>query len=325
MSKIGVLLVNLGTPKQPSPKAIRTYLVEFLLDPLVVKLPRLLWLIILYSFILPFRPKRLTKLYQSIWLPQGSPLLIYSQSLAFKLQQQLGNSYQVELAMRYGEPNIITRLDNLKNCSVILTIPLFPQYSSTTTESIIQRVKHLAIKHEMPPLSFIKTYAQEPLYITALANSIKQSWRQTDNKSSHLLISFHSIPTSYTEQGDPYLEECRKTIAALIKYLNLNSNQYTLCFQSRFSKAKWQGPYTDKVLIKLAQSGITDVTIICPGFAVDCLETLEEINIRYKKLFINSGGKNLQYLPALNDSKEHVELLYHLINLFPRLPLESKN
>ncbi|OGT31430.1 MAG: ferrochelatase [Gammaproteobacteria bacterium RIFCSPHIGHO2_12_FULL_35_23] len=312
LNKIGVLLINLGTPEKPTSKAIRKYLAEFLSDPLVVRLPRFLWLIILYSLILPFRPNQIKKFYEKIWAKEGSPLLVYSNQLTKKLQQKLGTGYQIELAMRYGNPNIKNELIKLNHCSSILVIPLFPQYSSTTTQSIIAKVSTLSKKLAILNLHCLNSYATHPLYISALADSLHQYW-QRKGRAKKLLISFHGIPVKYLQQGDPYLAECEATVNALVKALSLTETDYQLCFQSRFGRTKWLAPYLDKVLIDLAQAGITEVDVICPGFAVDCLETLEEIDSRYKKLYLKSGGKSLHYIPALNANEEQINLFYDIV------------
>lgn len=311
MAKKGILLVNLGTPDSPTPAAVKAYLAEFLSDPYVIQLSRLLWLPLLHGIILPLRSKRVAKSYQAIWSEQGSPLLAYSQRLTNKLADQLGDEYQVELAMRYGNPSLKSGLEKLTDCETIRVIPLFPQFSHTTTTTIIEKVKTLCSAEQLSKVSFIESYADHPAYIDALAEQITHQ-QTVRGPSQHLLVSFHGIPVSYVRKGDPYLNECKRTVAALTKQLKLEQGSYTLCFQSRFGPSKWLEPYLDKVLNNLVSRSVTSVEVICPGFAVDCLETIEEVNETYRELFEEAGGKRFTYITALNDSDVHANLLVSL-------------
>ncbi len=301
-SKTGILLINLGTPTSPSVKDVRAYLKEFLGDPLVVQLPRLLWLPILYGIILPFRGKSSAKLYQSIWTDQGSPLLYLSQQLANTLQQQTGN--HVELAMRYGQPNIESALDTFHHQGIknLTVIPLFPQYSVTTTGSIL---KVLSRHKEQFHFDIISDYYQSCPYIQALANQVKNHWQQ-HGRAEKLLLSFHGLPMASMKTGDPYYFQCLTTAKLLTDALDLQKDQWQLSFQSRLGKAEWLQPYTEPTLKKLAQSGIKSVDVFCPGFAVDCLETIEEIAVEAKQAFLAHGGKCFYYIPALNSETNYL-------------------
>jgi len=316
---IGVLLVNLGTPDAPTTKALRKYLREFLSDPRVVKIPRLLWWLILYGFILPFRPQRSAKLYQNIWTKQGSPLKVLSQQLTDKIQQQLDqqapDTYRVVLGMRYGNPSIKAALATLPlaNMEKLIIFPLYPQYSATTTASVFDGVAAALQKSNwLPQLTMINQYASNPAYITAIAESIKQYWQQ-NGRGEKLLFSFHGIPKQFISDGDPYEAYCKLTTTQVAQQLDLTADEWQLVFQSRFGKAEWLTPYCDITLQGLAQKGYKTIDIICPGFAVDCLETLEEIAIQNKELFIQAGGEKLNYIPALNDSDPHANLLANII------------
>jgi len=312
-NKIGVLLTNMGTPDQPTSSAVRSYLKEFLLDPRVVEISRLIWLPILYGFILPFRAKKSARLYQKIWTEQGSPLLNHSYQLAAALEKKL--QIPIELGMHYGQPSIKKGLENLKkkNVKKILILPLYPQYSATTTASTFDHVAHVLKNWRViPEIHLITDYANHPLYIKAIAQSIRSAQTQ-QNIPQQIIFSFHGIPQCFITRGDPYQQRCEKTVELITKELALEANQFLLTFQSRLGRAEWLRPYTDQTLQTLPQHGIDNVHVICPGFAVDCLETLEEIAIRGKEQFLKQGGKTFHYIPALNDSPEHVDLLAELI------------
>ena len=312
-NKIGVLLTNIGTPDQATPSAVRRYLKEFLLDPRVVEIPKLIWLPILYGFILPFRAKKSAKLYEKIWTPFGSPLLHHSQQLMHALKEQI--NYPVELGMHYGNPSIEYGLNELKNQKVekIFILPLFPQYSATTTAASFDAVARVLKKWRViPEIRMMTDYADHPLYIKALAQSIRLA--QTKHKSERLIFSFHGIPKRFVEAGDPYKQRCKLTVALLTKELGLAEKDYSLTFQSRLGRAEWLQPYTDKTLESLPAQNIFDVQVVCPGFAVDCLETLEEIAIKGKQQFLNHGGQKFHYIPALNADSEHIKLLIELIH-----------
>lgn len=318
MIKTGILLANLGTPEAPTAKALRRYLAEFLWDPRVVEIPRPIWWIILNSFILPLRPRRSAKLYQKIWAPQGSPLLINSQKLAENLQHKLGDEIKVMLAMRYGQPSIKSALDKMRELGIqrFIVIPLYPQYSAATNGSIFDAVtEELKKWRHVPELYFLSNYYYMPTYIDAVADSIKNYW-QAHGKDHYLLFSFHGIPKRNVALGDPYQKECEITVKKVAEKLNLSPNQYQLVFQSRFGPAEWLQPYCDETLKNLPGQGIKKVAVICPGFAVDCLETLEEIAEQNQELFLHAGGESYHYIPALNDSAKHVDVFCDLIKKF---------
>jgi ferrochelatase len=313
--KSGVLLINLGTPSAPTPKAVRYYLAEFLSDRRVVELPACLWQPLLKFVILPVRARHSAKLYQSIWMGEGSPLTVYTQRLAKKLQTSLTDQYKVVLAMRYGKSNIEAGLRELLAAGVssIVILPLYPQYSAATTASCFDKISQILQQSRLiPNLRFIASYFDHPLYIQAITNKIKQS-RAEQGKNSYLLFSFHGLPQRCIELGDPYQQQCAATVRLIAEYLQLSANEYQVVFQSRFGKAKWLQPYCDVVLQQLPARGIKNVTIICPGFVVDCLETLEEISKRYRALFLKAGGESFNYIPALNDSIKQVQLLANLL------------
>lgn len=310
----GVLLINLGTPQAPNTRAVRDYLAEFLADRRVVELPGWLWRPLLKCVILPIRARRSATLYQSIWMDEGSPLAVYTQRLADQLQINLGKDYKVVLAMRYGQPSIETAVKALlaAGASSMTILPLYPQYSAATTASCFDKVSQLFQQSRViPDVRFIASYFDHPLYITALVNKIKE--HQTKHPKSFLLFSFHGLPQRCVELGDPYQRQCVTTARLIAERLQLATEDYQIVFQSRFGAAKWLQPYCDVVLQQLPTRGIKDVTVICPGFAVDCLETLEEISKRYRTLFLKAGGESFNYIPALNDSAEQLQLLANLI------------
>lgn len=313
--KPGVLLINLGTPSASTPKAVRDYLAEFLSDRRVVELPACLWQPLLKFVILPIRARRSAKLYQSIWMDEGSPLTVYTQRLAKKLQISLADQFKVVLAMRYGKPNLEAGLQELLAAGVssIVILPLYPQYSAATTASCFDKISQLLQQSRLiPNLRFIASYFDHPLYIQAITHRIKQ-FRAEQAKNSYLLFSFHGLPQRCIELGDPYQQQCVTTVGLIAECLRLSADEYQLVFQSRFGKAQWLQPYCEVVLQQLPAQGIKNVTIICPGFVVDCLETLEEISKRYRELFLKAGGENFNYIPALNDSADQVQLLTSLV------------
>ena len=317
-TKIGVLLINLGSPASTKTSDMRRYLRQFLGDPRVVNIPRPIWWLILNGFILPFRPRKSARAYKKIWQKKGSPLVLLTQKLAKKTAiaiRKTDNNIIVDYAMRYGQPSIEEKLLQFKkkNCDEIIIIPLYPQYSSTTTASVYDEVVDILKSwRHVPSLNFISDYHQHPLYIKAIAASIRQSWKK--QRGDLLLMSFHGLPKKLTDWGDPYFNQCQITAELIAKELGLESSQWKLVFQSRFGKAEWLKPYCIEVLEGLPQQKIKNIDVICPGFAADCLETLEEIAITNKAIFINAGGENYHYIPALNDSKHHVDLMLNLIN-----------
>ena len=315
----GVLLVNLGTPEAPTPRAVRRYLAEFLSDPRIVEAPRWLWWLALHGVILRVRPARSARLYEKIWTPQGSPLLTGTAALAegvqHALKRQRPGPILVRHAMRYGKPSISSVLREFAEVGVrrLLVLPLFPQYSGTTSASVLDAVSaELAGWRWVPELRFIADYHAEPRYIEALARSVEAHW-QSHGRAQRLVLSFHGIPQRYFRAGDPYFCQCQATARALRERLDLREDELTVCFQSRVGREPWLAPYTDEVLKALPRQGIGHVQVLCPGFAVDCLETLEEIALRNRDHFLAAGGEHLEYIPSLNASDDHVAALSELI------------
>lgn len=307
-SNTGILLTNIGSPEHPTPESVRQFLAKFLSDPRVVSLPRIFWLPILHGIILRTRPARSAELYRKIWTKDGSPLLLNSKKIVAKLQEHL--QIPVALGMHYSNPSISDGLEQLRKQQVkkIIVLPLYPQYSATTTASTIDQVNAVLKKWDnAPEIITIHDYAEDENYITTVAQSIQK------HSFKHLLFSFHGIPQRNVDKGDPYADQCNATVRLLTEKLQLPEDRYSFSFQSRLGYAKWLMPYTDQVLQELPKRGVTDLHVVCPGFAVDCLETLEEISIRGKEQFLEAGGRSLQYIPALNDSDEHVEMLGKII------------
>jgi len=316
IKKTAVLLANLGSPTAPTTKAVRRFLADFLWDPRVVNLPRPLWWMILNFFVLPFRPSRSAKAYRKVWHEKGSPLTYLTQQLTEKVDSKLSTDGIVTTyAMRYGEPSIANRLKEFQKIGVtdVIVLPLYPQYSSTTTASIYDDlVKELNQWRHLPSFHFISDYHQNSHYITAVAESIEKAWHQQD-KNELLIMSFHGLPEVLTKWGDPYFHHCHKTAALIADKLNLNEKQWMIVFQSRFGKAEWLKPYCVDTLESLPGQGVKTVDVVCPGFAVDCLETLEEIAMENKAIFMEAGGTAYRYISALNDSDEHVNVIVSLI------------
>lgn len=312
--KTAILLVNLGSPSAPTAKAVRRFLKQFLWDKRVVNIPRPVWWVILHCFVLTFRPKKSAHAYQAIWTEHGSPLTLYTRALTEKLAKSLPD-YTVDYAMRYGEPSIASQLRKFKAAGIsdVVVLPLYPQYSSTTTASVYDDlIAEFNQQWHIPSFKFISDYHDNTQYIEALADSIKQSW-QEHGKRDLLLLSFHGVPAFLTKKGDPYFYHCQKTAELLAEKLGLAEHQWRLVFQSRFGKAEWLKPYCVETLQSLPKEGITSVDVVCAGFSVDCLETLEEIAITNKELFIEAGGKDYHYIPALNDTDDHVQVLMNII------------
>jgi ferrochelatase len=316
--KIGILLVNLGTPRAPDKASVRTYLNEFLSDTRVVERPPILWQPILKGIILNTRPKKSAEAYQSVWTDEGSPLLVISKKQRKALQEALDPDvaqYKVVLAMRYGSPSIRHSLFVLRkfNARRILVLPLYPQYSATTTASIFDEVTaQLRNWRWLPEMRFINSYADDPDYIRALAASVRQHW-EAHGRAQKLLFSFHGIPQDYVDKGDPYAAECHRTIHALTTELGMSPDEWVNSFQSRLGPTQWLQPYTDETVKKLAQEGVESIDVICPGFSTDCLETIEEIGMENREYFLEAGGKAFNYIPALNDNPEHIQLMKNLI------------
>lgn len=316
---LGVLLVNLGTPDAPTPAAVRRYLKQFLWDPRVVEVPRPLWWLILHGFILRFRPARSARAYRKIWTEQGSPLLLRCRDIAAaveqNLQDHLSGNVHVALGMSYGRPSIAAALDELHDHRArrIVVLPLYPQYSGTTTGSVFDDVtRTLARRRWVPELRFINHYHDARGYIAALAASIRESWDR-HGRGDKLLFSFHGVPRATLESGDPYHCHCQKTARLVAEALGLDADDWQITFQSRVGRAEWLRPYTDETIAALGARGLGRIDVVCPGFSVDCLETLEEIAMQNAELFRESGGGELHYIPALNAREDHVAFLAGLL------------
>lgn len=315
----GILLVNLGTPEAPTPAAVRRFLSQFLSDPRVVEYPRWIWWLILNGVILRVRPSRSAAAYRKIWAKDGSPLMIFSKAIAdgirIKFDDRFPGTVNIELAMNYGEPSIDNAIDRLlaDNVRRLLVLPMYPQYSATTTASVIDAVaRKLNTLRWVPETRFINQYHDEPGYIAALAASVRESW-EARGRGNHLLFSFHGVPRKTLLEGDPYHCQCQKTARLLATALELNEDEWTLAFQSRVGREEWLRPYTDETIAGLGKQGLDRLDVVCPGFSTDCLETLEEIAMQNAELFVASGGKALQYIPALNSRDDHVSFLADLI------------
>lgn len=312
--KYGILLANLGTPDAPTTSAVKRYLAEFLSDKRVIDVPRLIWKPILHGAILPLRSSKVAKLYQSIWLDGGSPLLVYSLRQKQKLAELLPN-IAVEIGMSYGSPSIKSALDSLLDHGVtdLVVLPLYPQYSCTTTAAVYDALtRAFESRRTIPSVQFIRSYATHPAYIQALVASIEESFA-LHGEPDRLILSFHGIPQRYCDTGDIYQQECEKTAEALREALNYPSDKVMLTYQSRFGREPWLMPYMDKTMHELPSQGVKSVQVICPGFSVDCLETLEEISEQNKEFFMSSGGNKYNYIPALNDNPNSIHMINSII------------
>jgi protoporphyrin/coproporphyrin ferrochelatase len=311
----GILLANLGTPAAPERKPVARFLREFLSDPRVVDLPRYLWLPLLNLVIIPLRAGRSAAAYRQIWWPEGSPLLVLTERLAERLRANLGERFRVEVGMRYGAPSIRSGLERLRAAGVeeIVILPMYPQFSGTTTASIYDAVdaalESLAWYPRRQP---VDTYHEHPAWIEAIAASIR-AHRAGRGAADKLIFSLHGIPQRYVRQGDPYQQQCAASVRAVAEKLGLAADQWLLTYQSRVGREPWLQPYTDITLEELARSGVRHVQVVCPGFAVDCLETLEEIAEQNRERFEAAGGEKLEYVPALNDSDAHAHLYRQLV------------
>jgi len=319
VTKKAVLLVNLGTPDEPTAPAIRRYLKEFLSDPRVIETPRFIWWFVLNLIILRFRPAKLIKPYSGIWQGGESPIRRITNQQVCKLQKRLDNGagqhVKVVAAMTYGNPSFQTVLQELQNEGYedILVLPLYPQYSATTTAASWDALSNaLKTMRNIPQIHFIKRYYQHPLYIEALATSVRNHWNAT-GRQAKLFFSFHGIPKSYSDKGDPYPEECINTAHLVAKALNLSDEEWQLSYQSRVGAAEWLKPYTDESMKALGKSNLKGLDVICPGFSADCLETIEEIDEENREYFETSGGSDFHYIPALNDQDIHIDLLEALV------------
>ncbi|MEM7081469.1 MAG: ferrochelatase [Pseudomonadota bacterium] len=324
-TRIGVLLANLGSPDEATTASVRRYLAEFLMDPRVVEVPRLLWRIILHGVILRIRPRRSAAAYQTVWEKEGSPLIRISKDqmrgVAERLQRRFGDHVAVDLAMRYGNPSVpdaLARL-NQQNVRQLLVLPLYPQYSAVTSASTFDAVAAVFThKRWIPELRMINQYHDHPGYIQALARSVRDYWAE-HGQGERLLLSFHGIPKRYLTNGDPYHCQCHKTARLLAAELQLDDTQWAVAFQSRLGREEWLRPYTGDTVEQWAKEGLQKIDSLCPGFSADCLETLEEMVVEYGDLFKEHGGDELRYIPCLNDADAHLDFLTHLIleNLEP--------
>ena len=318
--KIGLLLVNLGTPQAAEKKALRRYLKEFLWDPRVVEMSRPLWWLILHGVILNIRPGRSAHSYKSVWTERGSPLLFHTRdqadALRSTLQAQHGEQLLVEFAMRYGEPAIHDVLHSMLQRGVrkLVVLPLYPQYSGATTGSTFDALAtDFTQRRWLPELRFVTHYHDHPAYIKAVANSVR-TYRAAHGSADKLLFSYHGVPQSYLDQGDPYHCECLKTSRLVAQELGLAESDYQTTFQSRFGRQEWIKPYTDVTLQALPAEGVKSVQVISPGFAADCLETLEELAVENRDYFLQAGGERYDYIPCLNSSPEHIDALASIAN-----------
>lgn len=318
-SRVGILLINLGTPEAPTKEALRPYLRQFLSDPRVVEMPTALWWLILNGIILNTRPARSAEKYAQIWTREGSPLLVHTRRQAKLLQGYLGERTRaplaVEFAMRYGKPGIAEGIAKLKEkgCDRILAFPLYPQYAASSTGSAFDGLfQALGQIRNVPEIRTIRHYHDHPGYIAALAQSVRDYWMQ-NGRPDKLLMSFHGTPRVSLDQGDPYHCECQKTGRLLAEALGLSAGQYVISFQSRFGRDKWLQPYTQQTLERLGKEGVKRVDVACPGFAADCLETLEEIAMECKAAFLSAGGKEYHYIPALNDRADWIQAMCAIV------------
>jgi len=316
---LGVLLVNLGTPDAPTADAVRRYLKQFLSDPRVIEIPRWIWWFVLHGYILRVRPEQSAAAYRKIWTDQGSPLLLHSMDIAGSLQEKLSarlsGATHVEMAMSYGNPSMESALENMyRQCMRrLLVLPLYPQYSGTSTGSVFDAVTAaLSRRRWVPELHFINHYHDSAGYIAALAASIRDFW-DLHGRGERLLFSFHGVPRRTLDKGDPYHCQCQKTARLVTESLELDDGDWKVSFQSRLGRAEWLRPYTDDIMKSWGAEKLAKIDVISPGFAADCLETLEEIAMRYSADFSSAGGGELRYIPALNARDDHVSFLSRLI------------
>ncbi|MDP4546274.1 ferrochelatase [Marinobacter sp. MDS2] len=317
--RLGVLVTNLGTPDAPTPSALRKYLAEFLWDPRVVEVPRPLWWLILHGVILRIRPRRSAKAYAGVWSPEGSPLLVHTakqaEGIREALQAKYGSNVVVGFAMRYGNPSIPRVLDEMQQQGVnkLLVLPLYPQYSASTSASTFDAVsKDFMGRRWLPDFRFVSHYHDFPPYIEAMAQHIEAHWAEHGRKQK-LILSYHGIPLKYLLKGDPYHCECHKTSRLLAERLGLNSEEYLTTFQSRFGREEWLQPYTDETLKSLPANGVKSIDVFCPGFSADCLETVEEIDEENREYFMEAGGEAFAYIPCLNATPGHIDALVQLV------------
>ncbi|MFT4192956.1 MAG: ferrochelatase [Comamonas sp.] len=313
-ARTAVLYVNLGTPEAPTAPAVRRYLAEFLGDPRVVELPRAAWLPILHGVVLRVRPAKSAAKYATIWMPEGSPLKVWTERQAGLMQDWLaahGSAVPVLPAMRYGEPALLRQLDALQRQGVrqLLVVPAYPQYSGTTTASVSDSVYQWAQRQRaVPEIRLVRSYPDDPAYIDALAAGVRRHWAE-HGRPEVLVMSFHGLPARNVRLGDPYQDECRTTAQALARRLELPDAAWRLTFQSRFGRARWLEPYTEPTLVALARQGVAHAQVVCPGFTGDCIETLEEIDQEVRAAYLQAGGSRFSYIPCLNDSTEGIQAL----------------
>ena len=317
--RVGILVTNLGTPRAPEKKALRAYLKEFLSDPRVVEIPRLLWWFILNGVILNIRPARSAASYRTVWTDQGSPLLTHTrnqaEALRTSLAGQFGDRVIIEFAMRYGGPSIPEVVQGMLEQGVrkLVVLPLYPQYSGSTTGSTFDALAgDFTRRRWLPELRFVTHYHDHPAYISALADSVR-AYRAAHGSADKLMFSFHGVPQRYLDEGDPYHCECLKTARLVAEELGLEKSDYLATFQSRFGREPWLQPYTDETLKGLPSQGVKSVQVVCPGFAADCLETLEEIAVENRDYFLSAGGDRFDYIPCLNSSPAHIACLQTVI------------
>ncbi|BBQ90964.1 ferrochelatase [Raoultella ornithinolytica] len=312
-TKTGILLANLGTPDAPTPDAVKRYLRQFLSDKRVVDTPRLLWWPLLRGVILPLRAPRVAKLYQSVWMEEGSPLMVYSRRQQQALAARLPDT-PVALGMSYGSPALESAVDELlaQDVDHIVVLPLYPQYSCSTVAAVWDELARiLAKKRAIPGISFIRDYADDASYIDALAASVRASFA-VHGEPDVLMLSYHGIPQRFAHEGDDYPQRCRDTTRELVSALGLSPDRAMMTFQSRFGREPWLTPYTDETLKMLGEKGVKHIQVICPGFAADCLETLEEIAVQNREVFLEAGGQKYEYIPALNADRAHIEMMVNL-------------
>lgn len=319
--KTVVILTNLGTPEDNTRPAVRKFLKQFLSDKRVVEIPSLVWWFILNLVILPFRSKTALEAYNAIWTDEGSPLMSISRKQQQGLQRRLGDGIKVELMMRYGDPSFSSVIQSLlqQDYRKFIVLPLYPQNSATTTATTFD---HMADQFRntraVPDVTFISDYHGDPGYINALAASIQEHWK-AQQRQRFLLMSFHGLPQRNIDKGDPYYDQCLGSAHLLATILGLSSDQWGISFQSRFGKQEWIKPYTSQTLQEMAKKGLKEVDVVCPGFSVDCLETLEEIQLQNRDVFLENGGQEYLYIPCLNDREDHIDMMAHLVK--PYLPV----
>ena len=313
--RTGVLLVNLGTPERPVCPSLRDYLSEFLMDPRVIELPALFRAILVRGIIVNVRSHKSAATYREIWTENGSPLMLNTQGLCKKTQEVLGDDFDVAMGMRYGKPSVANALKELHDKGVrkLVVIPLYPQYSGSTNGSTFDALGKALSKHRwVPDIKFVSDYYRNPAYSKAIADSITEHW-QTHGRKQKLLMSFHGIPKKYIEKGDPYQQQCLDSGKSIAKQLNLKDDEWMVVFQSRLGAQEWLRPYCDETLKLLPSQGVESVDMICPGFSADCLETLEEIEGENKEYFLEAGGKAYSYIPCLNESDAHAQLMADIV------------